>query len=101
MSRLTHVGADGAVSMVDVGNKAVTRREAVAEARVRMKPETLALIASNSLEKGDVLATARIAGIQAAKRCPDLIPLCHPLMLSKVEVDIRLDEAGASAVIRA
>lgn len=100
MSRLTHVSVDGEVSMVDVGDKAVTRREAVAEARVRMKPETLALIVSNGLKKGDVLATARIAGIQAAKRCADLIPLCHPLMLSKVDVDIRLDEAGSCAVVR-
>ena len=100
MSRLTHVDADGVVSMVDVGDKAVTRREAVAEARVCMQPETLALIASNSLGKGDVLATARIAGIQAAKRCSDLIPLCHPLMLSKIDVDIQLDEAKSCAWVR-
>jgi len=100
MSRLTHVDEHGAVSMVDVGNKAVTRREAIAEARVQVQPATLALIASNGMKKGDVLAAARIAGIQAAKRCAELIPLCHPLMLSKVDVDIRLDESSSNVVIR-
>ncbi|TNF35126.1 MAG: cyclic pyranopterin monophosphate synthase MoaC [Gammaproteobacteria bacterium] len=100
MSRLTHVDEQGAVSMVDVGNKAVTRREAIAEARVQVQPATLALIASNGMKKGDVLAAARIAGIQAAKRCADLIPLCHPLMLSRIDVDIRLDEPSSNVVIR-
>lgn len=78
--------------MVDVSDKAATVREARALARVRMKPDTLAQIRANSLKKGDVLAVARIAGIQAAKKCADLIPLCHPLALSKVAVDFVLDE---------
>ncbi|HEY9035519.1 MAG TPA: cyclic pyranopterin monophosphate synthase MoaC [Pseudomonadales bacterium] len=100
MSRLTHVDDEGAVSMVDVGHKAITRREAVAEARVCMQPQTLALIAGNGFKKGDVLATARIAGIQAAKRCADLIPLCHPLMLSTVDVDIVLDQQHSQVIVR-
>lgn len=78
--------------MVDVSDKVATVREARALARVRMKPDTLAQIRANSLKKGDVLAVARIAGIQAAKKCADLIPLCHPLALSKVAVDFVLDE---------
>lgn len=78
--------------MVDVSDKAATVREARALARVRMKLDTLAQIRANSLKKGDVLAVARIAGIQAAKKCADLIPLCHPLALSKVAVDFVLDE---------
>ncbi len=85
---LSHLNARGEARMVDVGAKADTRRLAVAEAIVRMQPATLARILDGSMPKGDVLATARIAGIMAAKRTPDLVPLCHPLPLSSVEVDI-------------
>ncbi len=79
--------------MVDVGDKPTTARMAVAEGRVAMRPETLELIRSGSLKKGDVLATARIAGIMAAKRTSELIPLCHPIALSKIDVDIQLSDA--------
>lgn len=92
---LTHIDAQGQASMVDVSAKAVTVREARATARVRMQPATLAQIRDNSLKKGDVLAVARIAGIQAAKKCADLIPLCHPLALSKVAVEFELDAAAS------
>ena len=88
MSKLTHINANGEAQMVDVSDKNNTTREAKAEARVVMQPETLDLIVSGSHKKGDVLAVARIAGIQAAKKCSDLIPLCHPLMLSKVSVEL-------------
>ena len=88
MSKLTHINADGEAQMVDVSDKNNTTREAKAGARVVMQPETLELIVSESIKKGDVLAVARIAGIQAAKKCSDLIPLCHPLMLSKVSVEL-------------
>jgi molybdenum cofactor biosynthesis protein MoaC len=91
--RLTHLDAKGEARMVDVGEKAVSRREAVAEARVRMEPATLELLRSGRAPKGDVLATARIAGIQAAKRTSELIPLCHIVTLSGVEVRFTLDEA--------
>lgn len=85
---LTHIDASGAARMVDVGDKAETHREATAQAIVRMQPATLALIVEGKHKKGDVLAVARIAGIMAAKRTPDLIPLCHPLLLTKVEVTL-------------
>lgn len=91
-SSLTHVGADGQANMVDVGNKPETVRVAVAEGFVRMRPETLDLILKGNAKKGDVLATARLAGIMAAKQTANLIPLCHPLMLSKVSVEISADE---------
>ncbi|MBV5264321.1 cyclic pyranopterin monophosphate synthase MoaC [Pinisolibacter aquiterrae] len=91
--RLTHIDATGAAHMVDVGDKAVTTRTAIAEGFVTMLPETLALILSGQAKKGDVLATARIAGIMAAKKTHELIPLCHPLLLTKVTVDIVADEA--------
>ena len=87
-SEFTHINADGNAHMVDVTEKAVTEREARAEAFIEMAPETLEMIMSGSHHKGDVFATARIAGIQAAKKTSDLIPLCHPLMLTKVEVDL-------------
>ena len=90
---LTHVGADGQANMVDVGDKAETVRIAVAEGFVRMRPETLDLILKGNAKKGDVLATARLAGIMAAKQTANLIPLCHPLMLSKVLVEISADAA--------
>jgi len=91
MARLTHIAQDGSADMVDVGDKAVTMRTACATGTVRMKRETLDLIVAGNAKKGDVIATARIAGIMAAKRTHDLIPLCHPLALSKVSVDIVAD----------
>lgn len=91
--RLTHLDDSGAARMVDVSEKAVTTREAVATGAVRMAPETLALIVGDGLPKGDVIATARIAGIMAAKRTADLVPLCHPLMLQSVRVEITADPA--------
>lgn len=101
MSRLTHLDADGNANMVDVSEKAVTSREATARAEVRMLPETLKLITEGGHKKGDVLAVARIAGIQAAKRTSDLIPLCHPLMLSKVKVELTPDVENSRVVIEA
>lgn len=86
MSKLTHIDESGAARMVDVGDKHASKRYARATAEVLMQAETLALIESGGHKKGDVLAVARVAGIQAAKRCWDLIPLCHPLMLNSVEV---------------
>ena len=93
MSKLTHLGASGEANMVDVGGKAETQRTAVAEGTVRMKRETLATILAGDAMKGDVLGAARIAGIMAAKRTHELIPLCHPLLLTKVSVEIEADEA--------
>jgi cyclic pyranopterin phosphate synthase len=93
METFTHINASGEANMVDVSAKAETVREARAEAFVYMAPETLQLIVSGSHHKGDVFATARIAGIQAAKRTWDLIPLCHPLLLSKVEVQLEAIES--------
>jgi len=92
-AKLTHLGASGEAHMVDVGGKAATEREAVAEGAVVMQAATLKTILAGDAKKGDVLGTARIAGIMAAKRTHDLIPLCHPLMLNKVSVDIEPDEA--------
>jgi cyclic pyranopterin phosphate synthase len=85
--------------MVDVGDKAVTSRVAVARAQIRMKPETLSVILDSELSKGDALATARIAAIQAAKKTSDLIPLCHPLPITKVSVELRADHALPGIVI--
>ena len=92
-SRLTHIDETGAAHMVDVGDKASTSRQATATGSVTMLPETLALIREGLAKKGDVLATARIAGIMAAKRTHELIPLCHPLALTKVSLDLAIDEA--------
>ncbi len=91
---LTHLDAQGRARMVDVGDKAETERVAVARGVVRMQKETMALLLSGNAPKGDVLATARIAGIQAAKRTPELIPLCHAIRLSSVEVSFSPDEDG-------
>lgn len=90
MSKLSHVNAAGEANMVDISGKAITTRTAVAQGFVVMQPATLALIRDGGHHKGDVLAAARIAGIQGAKRCADLIPLCHPLMLSNVQVQFEL-----------
>lgn len=87
--------------MVDVTEKAITERSATAEATVTMQPETLALIIDGGHKKGDVFAVARIAGVQAAKKCADLIPLCHPLMLTSIKVDLEADLANHRVVIRA
>jgi cyclic pyranopterin phosphate synthase len=92
-STLTHLDSSGEANMVDVGAKAETERLAVAEGTVTMRPETLQLILAGDAKKGDVIGTARIAGIMAAKRTHELIPLCHPLFLTKVSVDIRPDDA--------
>ncbi len=90
MARLTHVSSSGEARMVDISRKGDTVREAVARGRVVMKPTTLALIKTAGLEKGDVLATARIAGIMASKKTPDLIPLCHPLLIDNVTLEFDL-----------
>jgi cyclic pyranopterin monophosphate synthase len=90
MSKLSHLDNSGNAHMVDVSAKEATTRSATAKARVVMQPETIILIRKGAAAKGDVLATARIAGIQAAKRTSDLIPLCHPLMISKVTVDFEM-----------
>lgn len=93
MSGLTHLDSSGAARMVDVSEKASTAREAIAVGEVAMAAETLALIRSGNAKKGDVLGIARIAGIMAAKRTHELIPLCHPLMLTKVELEVEPDDA--------
>ncbi len=98
--QLSHVQANGEAHMVDVSAKAETYREARAEARVRMLPTTLQLILEGGHHKGDVFATARIAGIMAAKKTSELIPLCHPLALAKVEVELQIDEANSSVIIQ-
>jgi cyclic pyranopterin monophosphate synthase len=100
VSKLTHLDAAGAAHMVDVGEKALTSREAIAEGRVVMAPETLALIRDGLAKKGDVIATARIAGIMAAKKTHELIPLCHPLLLTKVSLDIETDESLPGLTVR-
>jgi cyclic pyranopterin phosphate synthase len=94
MSKLSHIDAAGRARMVDVSDKPATAREAVAEGFVRMTPETLALALSGQGRKGEVLATAELAGVMAAKRTSELIPLCHPLPLSKVEVAIAAADGG-------
>jgi cyclic pyranopterin phosphate synthase len=100
-NELTHFDNKGNAQMVDVTDKALTQREARASGSVIMSAETLALIAGGGHKKGDVLAVARIAGIQGAKRCSDLIPLCHPLMLSSVKVDFSLDHVNNAVHIAA
>lgn len=101
MAQLTHLDERGQATMVDVGEKAVTTRTAVAAGEVRMAPATLAAIRDGAAPKGDVLAAARIAGIQAAKRTPELIPLCHTLLLTKVAVEFTIDEAASRVSITA
>ena len=91
MKRLTHLDKRGTARMVDVGGKAVSERVAVAEGRVVMQPSTIALIRAGDAKKGDVLGTSRLAGIMAAKRTHELIPLCHPLPVSKIAVDCAID----------
>ena len=94
MSQFTHLDNHGNASMVDVSQKAVTHREAIAQGKILMHAETITAVKNQSLKKGDVLAVARIAGIQAAKRCADLIPLCHPLALSKIDIQFSIEDDG-------
>jgi cyclic pyranopterin phosphate synthase len=101
MSELSHLDDAGRASMVDVGEKPDTERLAVVRAQVTMQPETLALIREGQIKKGDVLSVARIAGIMAAKRAPDLIPLCHPIQLTHIEVDLTLDDDEPRVLIEA
>jgi cyclic pyranopterin phosphate synthase len=98
---LTHFDSRGSAHMVDVGAKAVTRRVAVASGRIRMKPATFRLVAAGRAKKGDVLGVARIAGIQAAKRTPELIPLAHPIALTRVGIDFDLLKRNNSVLVRA
>jgi cyclic pyranopterin phosphate synthase len=101
MSKLTHIGDDGRARMVDVSEKPSTAREAVAEGFVRMSAETLALAISGAGKKGEVFAVAELAGVMAAKKTSDLIPMCHPLALSKVEVRVEPGDGGLSVTARA
>ena len=101
MARLTHFDAEGKAAMVDVSAKAETERVATAKGSVIMQPETLALIAAGEMKKGDVLAVARLAGIMAAKRTPDLVPLCHPLALTAIAVDLAIDRKRNAVDIEA
>ncbi|MEZ4737693.1 MAG: cyclic pyranopterin monophosphate synthase MoaC, partial [Caldilineaceae bacterium] len=99
--QLTHLDEQGNATMVDVGDKVITTRTAVAQGEVVMQPTTLQAIRDGNLPKGDVLAAARIAGIMAAKRTPDLIPLCHTLLLTKVSIEFELDEPAGRVIITA
>lgn len=99
--QLSHVDKDGQARMVDVGDKPITERFARAAGRVLMQPETLAAIRDGNLKKGAVLTTARLAGIMAAKRTSELIPLCHPIPLSHISVELSLDEAASAVIIEA
>ncbi|TWT09599.1 cyclic pyranopterin monophosphate synthase MoaC [Reyranella sp. CPCC 100927] len=101
MADFTHFDSEGNARMVDVGDKAATERIAVARATITMRPETLRLIQDKAVKKGDVLAVAQLAGIMAAKRTPDLIPLCHPLALTSVQVTLSCDAARAAVDIEA
>jgi cyclic pyranopterin phosphate synthase len=98
---LTHFDASGQAHMVDVGGKAVTQRRAIAQGRILMQPATLELVRGGNAKKGDVLGIARIAAIQGAKRTADLIPLCHPIALTRVAVELSVDEAGCAVVCSA
>ena len=96
MSKLTHFNEEGAVHMVDVGNKSVTHRIAVASGSISMQAETLSLIKEGGHKKGDVLGIARTAGIMAAKKTSELIPLCHPISLTHINIDLNIDESNSS-----
>jgi len=101
ISQLTHFDAAGQAHMVDVGGKEVTRRRAIAQGRILMQPATLALVLAGNAKKGDVLGIARIAAIQGAKRTADLIPLCHPIALTRVVVELSIDEADCAVLCSA
>ncbi len=98
---LTHINERGEAHMVDVGGKAITKRIAVAQGHIKMLPQTLEMITSVNAKKGDVIATARIAGIMAAKKTPELIPLCHPIALTKVTIEIEPDTSLPGYTVRA
>jgi len=100
-NKLSHINKTGEAHMVDVGNKDVTQRMAIAQGHIKMQRQTLELILSGSAKKGDVIATARIAGIMAAKKTPELIPLCHPIGLSRVSIDIEPEPALPGFLVRA
>ena len=100
MSKLTHLNKSGEAHMVDVGGKDVTAREAVAEGLIRMQPETLKLIVAGGHKKGDVLAVARVAGIMAAKKTAELIPLCHSIPLTSVDIELTPDESRVAVFCR-
>ena len=100
MNELTHLDSDGNARMVDVTDKQQSSRSATAEAFVKMSPATLQMVVKGQHKKGDVFGVARIAGIQAAKKCSDLIPLCHPLMLSSINVEFQVDETSSQIVLR-
>lgn len=99
MSGLTHLDEHGAARMVDITDKEISYREAIATSYISMQQETLAKVINQGIEKGDVLAVARIAGIQASKKCSELIPLCHPLQLSSVSIDFTIDETESKIQI--
>ncbi len=101
MKRLTHIGANGEARMVDVSSKPVQQRQAVARGEIRLQKETLNLIETQTIAKGNVLATARVAGIQAAKKCGELIPLCHPLPITHCEVNFEIPKSRDRVVITA
>ncbi|MFL6589814.1 MAG: cyclic pyranopterin monophosphate synthase MoaC [Chthoniobacterales bacterium] len=101
MKRLTHIAADGRAQMVDVSAKPVSARTAVATGKITLSAETVGLIRRNEIAKGNVIATARLAGIQAAKQTAQLIPLCHTIPLSDVKIDIRLSDGGAEVTCTA
>jgi len=101
MTNLTHLDETGAAHMVDVSGKAITAREAVATGRIDMSPAAASAIRDGTALKGDVLAVARVAGIMAAKRTSELIPLCHPLPLTRVAIDLSMDETGVTATAKA
>ena len=101
MSKLTHLDKAGEARMVDVSSKRIVHREAVARGEIRLREETLALIASNSIAKGNVMATARIAGVLAAKKTGDLIPLCHPLPITHCDIDFEVPQTCDRVVITA
>ncbi|KPD21836.1 cyclic pyranopterin monophosphate synthase MoaC [Idiomarina abyssalis] len=100
MSELTHLNQHGEAHMVDVADKATTTRIAVAQSRLRSRTDVIELLEAAAAKKGDVLATARIAGIMAAKKCSELIPLCHPLALTKVTIDFELDHEKGEVLIQ-
>jgi cyclic pyranopterin monophosphate synthase len=99
--KLSHTDEAGRARMVDIGNKPVQHRTAVAKGFIRLQPETVRLVRDNEIKKGDVFAVAEIAGIQAAKQTPGLIPLCHPLQLAKINVICTLTEAGVEVIAEA
>jgi len=101
MAEFTHFNEQGRAKMVDVGEKAPSRRTAVAAGRVRVNGETFALIRSGGMKKGDVLTVAQIAGVMGAKRTPDLIPMCHPILIDGIDLELKLDEENCAVEIRA